>query len=193
MRFPSMRPARSRIFRCSAAVGWLTPSLLAMYSEHTPSRTRSPSTCGGKCASGSFSHSRICCLRSLASALSASCGSTWSVWQLAKSLASEPIAFLAELPGLVQPVYSDRDPEQHHRPARQPQQRCGHGLVSDAAPEDVPAELGVVVRGEGVADPLDEVGHELERKEDAGQEGHRKVDDVDDGRRGVGADAVADR
>lgn|SRR5215467_310223 len=34
----------------------------------TPSFTKSPSTCGGKCFVGSLSHSRICSLRSFARA-----------------------------------------------------------------------------------------------------------------------------
>src|SRR5947207_15752839 len=45
---------------CAVAVGWATPSLLAMNSTHTPSSARSPSRCGGKCARGSRSHSSTC-------------------------------------------------------------------------------------------------------------------------------------
>src|SRR5580704_15604121 len=50
---------------CSLAVGWLTRSLRAIRQPQTPSFTKSPSTCGGKCFVGFLSHSRICSLRSL--------------------------------------------------------------------------------------------------------------------------------
>src|SRR5262249_29057539 len=53
-------------------VGWLTPSLAAMNTPHTPSRTRSPSTCRGKCARGDLSQLRICSRFSFASALTTS-------------------------------------------------------------------------------------------------------------------------
>jgi len=44
-------------------------SLRAIKQPQTPSLTKSPSTCGGKCLVGSLSHSRICSLRSFARAL----------------------------------------------------------------------------------------------------------------------------
>src|SRR5262249_9160755 len=71
MRLPRTRPACARIRRCSEAVEGLTPSLRAMNCEQTPSRTRSPSTCGGECARGALSQPRISSRRSLASALTA--------------------------------------------------------------------------------------------------------------------------
>src|ERR1700683_2812232 len=43
-------------------------SLRAMRQPQTPSFTKSPSTCGGKCFVGFLSHSRICSLRSFARA-----------------------------------------------------------------------------------------------------------------------------
>src|SRR5437868_1853694 len=72
MRFARTSPARARICRCSPAVGWLTPSLWAINRAQTPSLTRSPSTCGGKCARGSLSQPRIWSRRSLARALTTS-------------------------------------------------------------------------------------------------------------------------
>src|SRR5215475_8208538 len=59
-----------------------------MKHEQTPSSTRSPSCCGGKCASGSRSHSRICSRLSLASALNKSGSSMPEVWHVAKRLAN---------------------------------------------------------------------------------------------------------
>jgi len=52
MRLARTSPACVRILRCSLAVGWLTRSFCAMNTPQTPSRTRSPSTWGGKCARG---------------------------------------------------------------------------------------------------------------------------------------------
>src|SRR5947207_9614083 len=54
---------------CSLSVGAVTSSLSAISTPQTPSSTRSPSTCGGKCARGSFSHPRIWRRRSFARAL----------------------------------------------------------------------------------------------------------------------------
>jgi hypothetical protein len=63
-----VNPAWHRIFMCSLVVGWLMRSLRAIRQPQTPSFTRSPSTCGGKCLVGFLSHSRICSLRSFARA-----------------------------------------------------------------------------------------------------------------------------
>ena len=60
MRFARTKPACCNIFICSLAVGWLTRSFFAMNTPHTPSLTRSPYTCGGKCFRGFFSQARIC-------------------------------------------------------------------------------------------------------------------------------------
>src|SRR5947199_302107 len=64
MRLAFSSPASRRIFRCSLAVGWLTPSFSAINTPQTPSSTRSPSTCGRKCLRGCFNQSRICSRRS---------------------------------------------------------------------------------------------------------------------------------
>src|SRR5580700_3477134 len=60
MRLAVTRPARASACRCVVAVGWATPSLRAMKTTHTPSSVRSPSRCGGKWATGSFSHCSTC-------------------------------------------------------------------------------------------------------------------------------------
>src|SRR6204780_5746246 len=53
---------------CSLVVHLLMRSLPAIRQPQTPSFTKSPSTCGGKCLVGFLSHSRICSLRSFARA-----------------------------------------------------------------------------------------------------------------------------
>src|SRR5215469_15486148 len=76
MRLEVTRPARARAWRCAVAVGWATPSLRAMNTTHTPSSTRSPSRCGGKCALGSFSQFSTCSRFWLASAARTAVSST---------------------------------------------------------------------------------------------------------------------
>src|SRR5215469_45455 len=60
MRLAVTRPDRASACRCAVAVGWATPSLRATNTTHTPSSIRSPSRCGGKWATGSFSHCSTC-------------------------------------------------------------------------------------------------------------------------------------
>ena len=52
MRLARTSPACENTRMCSLRVGWLTPSFRADSDPHTPSLTRSPSTCGGKWARG---------------------------------------------------------------------------------------------------------------------------------------------
>src|SRR5579872_3325623 len=84
MRLARTRPACVSTRMCSLTVGWLSLSLAAISTPHTPSATRSPSTWGGKCARGSFSHSRIRSRRSLASARIAVTFDTLPICQLTK-------------------------------------------------------------------------------------------------------------
>src|SRR5439155_6591106 len=53
-----MSPSRTRILRCSCALAWVTPSLLAMKTLDTPSFTRSPSTRRASVALAGFSVDR---------------------------------------------------------------------------------------------------------------------------------------
>src|SRR5262249_40552582 len=69
MRFARTSPAPDRMRMCSLRVGAVTPSFSAISTPHTPSATRSPSTCGGKWAHGSLSHPGIRMRRSFARAL----------------------------------------------------------------------------------------------------------------------------
>lgn len=59
MRLLRMSPPSLKILRFSLAVGRPTASLRARKTPQTPSLTRSPSTCGGRCLRGSLSHVRI--------------------------------------------------------------------------------------------------------------------------------------
>ena len=69
------QPARASACRWAVAVGCATSSLSAMNSTQTPLSTRSPSRCGGKCATGSRSQSRICSRLGLARARNTSAAS----------------------------------------------------------------------------------------------------------------------